>query len=49
MEASRDVQRRRATFPPTDLAIQEVKDLRDPAGDKRLRAGGMIAFLFDDR
>ena len=25
------------TFPPTSLAIQEVKDLRDPAGEKRLR------------
>mgnify|MGYP007037335524 CR=1 FL=1 len=25
------------TFPPTILAIQEVKDLRDPAGEKRLR------------
>ena len=27
------------TFPPTALAIQEVSDLRDPAGDKRLRGG----------
>jgi len=25
------------TFPPTALGIQEVKGLRDPAGDKRLR------------
>ena len=30
------------------LGIQEVKGLRDPAGEKRLWAGGMIAFLFDD-
>ena len=25
------------TFPPTALGIQEVKHLRDPAGDKRSR------------
>ncbi len=36
------------TFPPMALGTQEVKGLRDPAGEKRLWAGGMIAFLFDD-
>ena len=36
------------TFPPMALGIQEVKGLRDPAGEKRLWAGGMIAFLFDN-
>jgi len=34
------------TFLPTALAIQEVNDLRDPAGDKRSLGRGETASFF---
>ena len=34
------------TFPPTASGIQEVKYLRDPAGDKRSRGRGETASFF---